>query len=170
MPVACPERALMKNQDNIATHDFPAWREKADFIIASRLGEELGIADLLQWEQLWARKLDGSTFELCCIPFFTYGFALGDVVETKPFESRTYVVERVIRHSGHRTFRVYFQSLNRCTEIIDEITSLGCVVEVRWQRSGLIAVDAASSDQWDLLEACLAKWEEQNEIKWEDGN
>jgi hypothetical protein len=160
----------MKKAEKIATHDFPVWREKADFIIASRLGEELGIDDLLEWEQLWARKVESNSFELCCIPFFAYGLALGDVVETKPFESRNYVVNEVISHSGRRTFRVFFQSLIRWNEIIDEITSLGCTVEVRWEHSNLIAVDVASVTDCDLLKAYLAKLEKQNEITWENGN
>lgn len=160
----------MEKGEKIATHDFPAWREKADFIIASRLGEELGIDDFFEWEQLWARKVDSHSFELCCIPFFAYGMALGDVVETKRLESRNYVVNKVIRHSGRKTFRVFFQSLVRWSETIDEIISLGCTVEVRWEQSKLVAVDAASLTDFNLLTAYLAQLEKQNEITWENGN
>lgn len=160
----------MNNSEKIAVHDFPAWREKADFIIAIRLREELGIDDMLEWEQLWARKVDGSRFELCCIPFFAYGLALGDVVETKPSEQRKYVVEAVRIRSGRRTYRVFFESLVRWNEIIDEIISLGCTVEVRWKQSKLVAVDAAPDIRLDLLEAYLRKLEQRSEIRWENGN
>lgn len=160
----------MKKEEKIATHDLPAWREKADFIIASRLGEELGIDEHLEWEQLWARKVDSNSFELCCIPFFPYGLALGDVVETRSLESRKYVVNEVIRRSGHKTFRVFFQSLVRWNEVIDEITALGFTVEARWERSKLIAVDASPLTGCNLLKAYLTQLETQNEIKWENGN
>lgn len=160
----------MKKVEKIATHDFPVWRDKADFIIASRLGEELGIDDLLDWEQLWARKLNSDRFEICCIPFFIYGLALGDIVKTKPFGSRTYVVSEILGHSGRKTFRVFFQSLFRWNEIIDEITSLGCNVEVRWEKSKLIAIDAAAEIDCNLIRAYLNNLEKQNDIRWETGN
>jgi hypothetical protein len=32
-------------------------------------------------EQLWARQVGDRHFELCCIPYFVYDLALGDVVE-----------------------------------------------------------------------------------------
>lgn len=160
----------MKEEANIATHAFPVWRERADFIIAIRLGEELGIGDLLEWEQLWARKLTSNSFELCCIPFFAYDLALGDIIETSPFESKRYVINKVLIPSGHRTFRVFFQSLERWSNIIDEITSLGCTVEARWKQSKLIAVDAASETECDLLKTFLIKLEKQNMIAWENGN
>ena len=160
----------MKNAEKIATHDYPVWREKADFIIASRLGEELGIDDLLGREQLWARKVDSNSFELCCIPFFVYGLALGDIVGTQRFGSRQYVVDEVISPSGHRTFRVFFESLLRWNEIIDEITLPGCAVEVRWQRCKLIAVDAASANECQSLRSYLTELEKRNEISWETGN
>lgn len=160
----------MKKAETIATHDFPVWREKADFIITSRLGEELGIDDLLNWEQLWARKVDGNRFELCCIPFFAYGLALGDIVETDSLDSKKYVVTGVVSRSGRSTFRIFFQSVLRWNEIIDEISSLGCSVEVRWPQSKLIAVDASSGTYCDLLKSYLSELEKQNEINWENGN
>jgi hypothetical protein len=159
----------MKKAEKIAAHDFPVWREKADFIIAIRLGEELGIDDLIEWEQLWARKIDSDHFELCCVPFFAYGLALGDVVETIPQGSRKYVVDRVLTRSRHRTYRVFFQTLARWNEIIDEITSRGCTVEVRWAQSNLIAVDSPSDDSCERLESYLTELENQNEITWENG-
>jgi hypothetical protein len=44
------------------------------------IGAELAEED--RDEQLWARQVGDRRFEICCIPFFVYDMALGDVVET----------------------------------------------------------------------------------------
>lgn len=50
-----------------AIHAEPIWRERSNFIIASAIdAAEMDVAT----EQLWARKVDYSHFELVCIPFF----------------------------------------------------------------------------------------------------
>ncbi len=73
----------------VVVHDTPAWRDRADFIIAAQLRE----ADQpKRWEQLWAGQLGDAEFEVCCIPFFVYDLALGDVVATEPADEQEYVV------------------------------------------------------------------------------
>jgi hypothetical protein len=42
---------------------------------------------------LWARQVGDRRFEICCIPFFLYDVALGDVVET----DENYSLVRVVR-------------------------------------------------------------------------
>jgi hypothetical protein len=61
--------------DSIATHDYPAWRAQANYLIMADLSP-WGLQD--RWEQLWASQVAEDEFILCCIPFFTYGMALGD--------------------------------------------------------------------------------------------
>lgn len=84
---------------NIATHKHPAWITKADCIIRISLDdhEMLGRS-----EQLWAREISEHVFELCCIPFFPYGFALGDYVEV----DEEYWIQRIVEKKGHRTLRI----------------------------------------------------------------
>ncbi|HKP70338.1 MAG TPA: DUF4265 domain-containing protein [Pyrinomonadaceae bacterium] len=155
-------------ESRIVTHDFPAWREKADFIIASRLGEELGIDRSFDWEQLWGRKISDNTFELCCVPFFTYDLALGDIVETKPFESRNFVVHNLVSGGGHKTFRLFFQVLDRWNEILDDIRDIGCIVEPRWEKSKLVAIDACREEESSALIDYLKTFDQ--ELLWENGN
>lgn len=156
---------MLTDSLRIVTHDFPAWREKANFIIASRLGEELGIDDIFDWEQLWGRSISENTFELCCIPFFAYNLALGDIVETCPFESRTFVVKRLLESRGHKTFRLVFRDLDNWATIVDEIRTIGCLVEPRWNLSKVIAIDASTPEHISDLERYLeglgsgASWE-----------
>src|SRR5947209_2116831 len=69
-----------------AVHSEPVWRDRSNFIIAA---EVLGGGDT-RTEQLWARQVDEHRFEVCCIPFFVYDVALGDVVVTSPKGDRKY--------------------------------------------------------------------------------
>ncbi len=62
----------------IVTHAEPARRDEANFIVRLDLTEH-GMAGT--YEQMWTRTEDQHSFELCCIPFFTYGQSLGDVLE-----------------------------------------------------------------------------------------
>ena len=86
---------------NVAVHQAPIWREHADFIITAAL-------DKGRWEQLWARQIEPTLFEICCVPFFVYDLALADHVETAPMLEKEYVVTRVVKRSGRQVFRVWF--------------------------------------------------------------
>lgn len=47
---------------------------------------------------------------MCCIPFFVYDVALGDVVATSPEGDGKYIVEKVVQPSGRFVFRVWSAS------------------------------------------------------------
>lgn len=120
---------------NEATHAEPVWRERADFIIAVQVDlAEISIAT----EQLWARKVGDREFEVCCIPFFAYNLALGDIVEVDD----EYLVKRVTRPSGRFVFRVYFDFPHAPDqeETVRELMALGALVERSSPK--LFAVDA----------------------------
>jgi uncharacterized protein DUF4265 len=85
----------------VATHAEPARRDEANFIVRLDLTEH-GMAG--QYEQMWTRTEDQHSFELCCIPFFTYGQSIGDVLEVKAETGQ----HRVLAKSGHRTIRFCF--------------------------------------------------------------
>src|SRR6185312_6187921 len=78
----------------IATHHQPVWRSRANFIVAAKV-------DDTHWEQLWTQRLEHNQYLICCIPFFVYDLALGDVVSTQPRDSKQYVVEQVVNPSSH---------------------------------------------------------------------
>lgn len=89
----------------IATHAEPARREEANFIVRLDLTEH-GMAGRQagRYEQMWTRTEDQHSFELCCIPFFTYGQSIGDVLEVTLGTGG----HRVLAKSGHRTIRFAF--------------------------------------------------------------
>src|SRR6478672_10801175 len=100
-------------------HEEPAWRHRADFIIAAKIKDKQYSKDF-NTEQLWARRLDDGTCELCCIPFALYDLFLGDIVEVND----DLEVSRVIRRSGHYGFRVATNTREDQDTIADELHAL----------------------------------------------
>lgn len=94
--------------DYEAVHLQPAWGELVDFVFVAYLGFNEGRNE---WEQFWGRRTAEYRFMVCCIPFFANDIDLGDEVET----DADWVVQRVVRKSGHVTFRVWFGEQNAAT-------------------------------------------------------
>jgi hypothetical protein len=115
--------------DRIATHQQPP---DANFLLHADLAEH-GMPDAR--EQLWARQLDERRFAMRSLPFFTYGIALHDEVET----DGTFTITRVVRSSGHRLLRVAvdresaesfhgeFHPMLEAAELLHEWNGLGYV-------------------------------------------
>lgn len=158
---------MQNGQSYTATHQEPVWRDRADFIIAADISQD---ADGSEWEQLWSRQIDESRFELCCIPFFAFDLALGDVIEVGPHAGRQYVVRRVVEPSGHYTFRVWFgdsQHPAARDEVVEELTLLAQALE--WSSKNLLAVDAADEEQAQRVADFLAERERLGHLKVETG-
>ncbi|WP_285644444.1 DUF4265 domain-containing protein [Lentzea sp. NBRC 102530] len=84
------------------SHEDPVWRAE---------NSHLAMVDLAPFdlqgmrEQLWLREtVDDGEYEICCLPFYAYGLALGDVVGKSGSEN----VGTVIRKSGRRVLRIMF--------------------------------------------------------------
>lgn len=145
-----------------AVHRDPIWRDRSDFIIATEIDPgSTGIAT----EQLWARKVDETHFQLCCIPFFAYGLALGDVVEV----DADYLVRRVSEPSGRSVFRVHLDRAN--VELRDELVfglaERGALVE--WSSMSMFAVDAGDAMCARELADYLAAEERKGRLVFETG-
>jgi len=149
-------------------HENPVWRERANFIIAAKIDPE-PTDRRWRWEQLWARQVTENVFRLCCIPFFVYDLALGDEVETTHREERRYVVQQVIKPSGHYTFRAWFYDSSVRREVAGELAGLGCLMEWRSSYSNLLAVDAASDDQAQMVADFLFRKEQLELLTYETG-
>lgn len=154
--------------ENVVVHQNPAWREQANFIITAKLHDKTELSDW-KWEQLWARQLTSNQFQICCIPFFTYNLALGDVVETFPEENKHYVIQKITKHSDHQTFRIWLHNMDIHEEILKEITTLGCLTELQIPNGKLIAIDTDSRQQADGLIQILELREEQGDLIYENG-
>ena len=133
-----------------AVHRTPIWRERSDTVIAARV--DRAEVDATS-EQLWARQIDRSHYEICCIPFFVYDLALGDIVEV----DGDYEVTDVNVRSGRHVFRVWFgDTYYPREEIVQGLESLEGIYE--WSSTNLLAVDARDAEHAqrisDFLSAC----------------
>lgn len=124
-----------------ATHREPVWRPRANFIVNAIIPDE--DESQVQMEQLWVKKLTDDKFEMCCIPFFLYDIALGDVVSTRPQLGRRYVVDRAVAESGRYVFRVWFGESDNPPrdEVAIRLEEMGSLLE--WSSLNLLAVDTA---------------------------
>lgn len=143
-----------------AVHQEPIWRDRSNFIIAASIRDGGDV----ETEQLWARRDDEGHFEICCIPFFVYDLALGDVVET----SADYLVQRVIRQSGRYVFRVWFgESFHPRDEVAGQLKGLGSLVE--WSSPNLLAVDAVDLEHAQMVADFLVQHQDAGHLAYETG-
>jgi hypothetical protein len=147
--------------DREAVHRDPVWRERSNFIIATAI--DSANTDI-STEQLWARRVDDRHFELCCIPFFAYDLALGDVVET----DGDFLVRGVSTRSGRYVFRVYFgRSAHSREEITGQLESLGALLE--WSSASMLAVDARDRAHAQVVADFLQEREDLGHLMFETG-
>jgi hypothetical protein len=154
---------MSATDDLISVHLEPAWRDRADFIVMAELPEEGRL------EQLWARQVSEHSFEICCIPFFVYDLALGDVVDTAPRSGRRYVLSEVIARSGRYVFRVHFDlSMSGSRERVErDLKALGALTE--WSSLSLLAVDVAEEDHAQRIAHFLLGEEKNGRLVYETG-
>jgi hypothetical protein len=113
-------------------HEHPVWSSNFFIVAALETSHEK------QWhEQFWVNRRAERLFEIRCIPFFTYGLALGDVVET----DEQYRFLRVVEKCGHRNLRIAI--INQITEthalIADWVLKTGLLNE--WHKPTYVAMD-----------------------------
>jgi hypothetical protein len=154
----------MSTDDIFSTHPHPVWRAKSDFLVLAPLVEQA------RFEQLWCRKITETSFEVCCVPFFLYNIALGDVVETQRVGTMEYVVHRVIEASGRFVFRAHFQPFQRdfSAEVISNLQQLGALVES--SSSSLLAIDAVDGTSAQEIANYLAVEESSARLTYETGS
>ena len=154
------------DEKTIATHLSPVWRSKADFLIHADLSSS---ALPGKWEQLWVRRLEENRFEVCCIPFFAMGLALGDQVDSAPRHGRHHVVQSVLAESGHTAARAAFLKLDEfdalAPRIIEEMRKVGCLFE--WHSVGYLAIDIADRRTFQHMDKVLADYGAAGHLKYE---
>ncbi len=150
---------MMTGHVREAVHQEPVWRDRSNFIIAAPIRD----GGEIKTEQLWARR-DESHFEICCIPFFVYDLALGDVVET----DADFLVQRVIRRSGRYVFRVWFgESFHPREEIAAKLKARGALIE--WSSRNLLAVDTVDEEHAQGVADFLAEHHNAGHLIYETG-
>lgn len=150
-------------QNDYALHLEPVWRDRANYILNAELvGEDLP----KHFEQLWTRRVGDNEFEICCIPFFLYDIALGDIVSSRPDGSG--LVERVVQSSGRYVFRAV---LDDAGAPFDDVTAWikqrGGLIE--WSSRHMIAIDTVNKTTAQQLADYLADLEAQGRLEYETG-
>lgn len=148
----------MHDQTTYRTHSSPVWRESANALIQARL-ERAGNS-----EQLWCEDLGGDLFRVCCIPFFLYNVALGDIVRAPH-----YLFESVESASGRYVFRVLFEEEQYAwrQQTVEELHRSDILTE--WYSDGLLAVDAENERAASMAGAFLMECQNRGYLTFETG-
>ncbi len=138
------------------THQDPIWRDKANYILMAHVEDDL--------EQLWTQEISESTFMICCIPFFIYDVALGDIVEA--VNNR---VTRVIERSGRYVFRVWLSPEGELeiVKIVQRLYEHGALVERSSRR--MFAIDASNEAVATEIRQVLEKMQAEGLFEYETG-
>lgn len=148
---------------SVAQHTNPVWGHKSNFLIQVDLAP-FGMKE--RWEQLWVRQLGEGSFEVCCIPFFTYGVALGDTVSAVVGERFDYEFRGVIAKSGQLTLRIAVVNRDDATRLHEHIhavlSSTGLAHE--WYGTGYVAVSVSDDADEGAITSALAAIIDRGEV------
>lgn len=146
-------------------HLDPVWKDKTNYILRVRIPGEFSEYSS-GWEQLWTRKIDDKTYEVCCIPFFLYDLSLGDHIRVDR-EGR--IIEVPLR-SGHFTFRVWFGESNDPnirSEVLQAARQLGCLLE--FYNNNLLGVSSPNNEVAELMSGYLLQKQQLGLLTYETG-
>jgi hypothetical protein len=152
--------------DQLAVHADPVWSDKQDTVVYAPLEESVDV----RWEELPARQVSGTIFEICCIPFFVYDISLGDHVEIISDSTEIdRVVGRVVNTRGHYTFRLWFGESPEPTDpgkVIEEVAR--CGGDIEWSSKNLLAIDVPAGSSQRFADY-LFEQAERGEFVYETG-
>lgn len=147
------------------THQEPVWRDRTNYIIQVDL-EPHGMSQGTL-EQIWARTDDNERFEVCCLPFFTYGIALGDTVMWNDSDRTA----EVVTSSGRRLVRSVFadrEDAHASHEAFHgSLVATGALIE--FSGSGFAAIDIDSDERLAAVMSVLDPLNEAGRLSWEWG-
>jgi len=126
----------------------------------------------VNYETLWAERAEANLYRIDNVPFFVYGIAYGDVVEVMPKapDENTFWFHRVVRRSGHSTYRIMLMDAQDKT-MFDfwwpKLGDLGCTYERADAR--LVAIDMARQVDVRAAYSVLEDGREHNIWDFEEG-
>jgi len=138
-------------------HPNPALKDQADYVIGARIEDDIW-SKQYDFEQLAAKKIDDSTFMICCIPFALYDITIGDLVEV---DDELNVI-KVVKVSDHVAFRIATKSATQQASLLELLSSMSANYEVF--SDNLIAVDVDNNIDGSNLADKLAELEDSKQI------
>lgn len=154
------------SEDKYLVHLNPILRDEADFIINAIVED-----DEKRYEQLWVKMIDDDVYRVCCIPFFLYDIALGDVVSTKRQGDKLYLLDKVIEKSGHHSFRIWFTKrpdISIRDDIRDSLIKMG-VKNMELHSESLLAVDVENGKLARIVQDYLQEQQSTGRVEFENG-
>ncbi|MGN7979448.1 DUF4265 domain-containing protein [Microbacterium sp. 22195] len=154
--------AVNSKRDQFLTHKAAVWRDRSDFVIHAALPDDGAL------EQLWVRRVSEDEFELCCIPFFIYDVALGDVVQTVAQGGMKYIFDHVVTKSGRYVFRAFFErkQYRYRDSVIGDLVGIGSLFE--WSSPSLVAIDVHENAAQEVADY-LHRKEQSGHLMYETG-
>lgn len=146
-------------------HEDPVGRTATNYIARADLAP-FGLDG--QVEQIWLKAGNDGSYEVACIPFSTYGLALGDTVLLGEDD----YVREVVKTSWHRTLRLLFvpglppAQLRQAAEVIRaEVSAAGLLSE--WNGDRFVAVDVPPNTEPARLFAVMEGAVDADHAFWE---
>lgn len=147
-------------------HGDPVWRERANYIIQVSL--ELHGMQPGTFEQLWTITRGEELYEVCCLPFFTYGIALGDVLRWTDRDRPAVVASR----SGRRLVRCAFADRDDAERSHESfhgaLVATGSLAE--FLRPGYVAIDIDTAERLSAVLEVVTPLQEAGRASWEWGS
>ncbi len=117
-------------------------------------------------EQLWTHQVSPDTFEIACLPFFTYGICYRDIVTIDD----QHLVSAAVRKSGHRTLRVALEQQHpQCGQLHEllheKVVETGLAHE--WLQGTYLAIDLPPGADPNPLVQVLQGLEGTEALSWE---
>ena len=121
-------------------------------------------------EWIWAQPLGNGKYVVDNIPFYAKGISCEDVVSAEP-EDGALTLQKVERHGGHSTYRVY-ASAGRAEptviSLLEKLKGLHCDIEPATDK--LVGVDVLpNADIYAVYEA-LAESERAGVVDFDEGH
>lgn len=165
-----------ESRELLILHPHPVWmsRATADAVVLADDDSDRRALELLP---ILAEPSAPRRATICALPFFVYGYSVGDVVEVDD-QGR---IGDVVTQSSSYTYRValiagreaalspaqFIALRRRMYELDRELTALGYLTE--WYSSSYGAIGATSYDDAEKLVQLLEQKKRLGEFLWESG-
>lgn len=147
-----------------ALHPKPAWAKSVNFVANVELEDDPDSP--LRYEQLVFERLPEQRFRLCCVPFYHYGLALGDIVELVEREGFGWTPQRLLARSDYWVLRALVNDARGASTLRALIESIDAPTETKGR---LVAFAVPGQDVLKRVRAELDDLEIDGLLAYETG-
>jgi hypothetical protein len=120
----------------------------------------------VDYERLWARRLDDGSFEIDNIPFFVRGISAGDVVAAQQENGEEVVFSELLSASGSSTLRIIVFDESHVADVRRRLQELGCSTELNVSK--MLAVDVPAQVDLQAVRSWLMEQQSSGALEFED--